>query len=106
MPIPLKHSSPMYGPSRQKIERTQRHPQYSDHELIPFFAEISAGYCVLQAAHRCLYPHEWVMNTLYSDDGTYGHVLDLSMTAGALIRQGEQKPPPDRWDGLYDQFLP
>ena len=102
---PLRLSSPICGLSREKIERTQRHPQYSDDELKPFFAEISAGYCTKQAAARCLYSHDRVMNTLYSDDETYGHVLDLSIAAGGEIRAGA-KVVPNRWDGLYDKFLP
>jgi len=84
------------------IKRTQRYPQYSDHEMMPFFAEIAKGYCYKQSADHCLYPREWVMNTLYSDDDVFGHMLDLSMVAGARIRAGEQEPPYDRYDGLYD----
>jgi hypothetical protein len=83
------------------IKRTQRYPQYSDHELIPFFSEIKKGYCYKQAADKCLYPREWVLNTLHSDDEAMEHMLDLSMQAGALIRAGEQEPPPDRYDNLY-----
>lgn len=90
--------------SRHPIKRTQRYPQYSDHELIPFFEYISQGYCYKQAADKCLYPPEWIMNTLYSDDDTYGYMLDLSMAAGARIRAGAQKPPPDRHDRLYDAW--
>ncbi len=43
---------------------------------------------------------KWVLNTIYSDDETYEHLLNLSMVAGALIRNGEL-PIPDRWDRLY-----
>ena len=83
------------------ITRTPRYPRYSDHELTPFFAEIAKGYGYKQAAARCLYPHEWILNTLYSDDEVFTHVLDLSMVAGAQIRAGERTVP-SRWDGLYD----
>jgi hypothetical protein len=92
--------------SSHPIKRTQRHPQYSDHELIPFFSEIEKGYCYKQAADKCLYPREWVLNTLYSDDDTMGHMLDLSMAAGELIRTGLLPAPSDRYDGLYDKYLP
>lgn len=92
------------APPRAPIKRTQRHPKYSDHEMMPFFAEISKGYCYKQSAARCLYPAEWVLNTIHSDDDTFTYMLDLSIAAGALIRSGLQAPPPDRWDGLYDQF--
>jgi hypothetical protein len=88
------------------IKRTQRHPQYSDHELIPFFKYISLGYCYKQAADKCLYPRKWVINTLYSDDETMGHILDLSMKAGELIRERQQPAPQDRYDGLWDEYLP
>ena len=98
-------SSPLCGNSRFPIKRDQRHPQYSDHELTPFFSAISAGYCVKQAADKCLYPREWILNTIYSDDEVYAHMLDLSMLAGALIRSGEQKPPEDRYDGLYNDYI-
>lgn len=87
------------------IQRTQRYPQYSDHELIPFFAEIAKGYPVDQAADRCLYPRKWIMNTLYSDDDTYCYVIDLSMVAGAMIRSGQMPAPADRYDGLYNDYL-
>ena len=95
-----------FGRTKGKIQRTQRFPQYSDHELIPFFAEISKGYPVDQAAKRCLYPPKWIVNTLYSDDDTYAYVIDLSMVAGALIRSGKMEPPRDRWDGLYNAYIP
>ena len=94
----------IFGPSNFPIKRTQRYPQYSDHELTPFFKEIALGYCYKQAADRCLYPREWILNTLYSDDETYSHMLDLSIQAGALIRSGNHPAPPDRYDGLYDEF--
>ena len=87
-----------------KIERTQRFPIYSDEELKPWFAEIAAGYCYKQAADRCLYVREWILNTMYSDDDVSGYMLDLSMQAGARIRAGEQEPP-NRYDGLYNQEL-
>ena len=41
-----------------------------------------------------------VHNTIYGDDETMAHALDLSMVAGALIRAG-QLPIPDRRDKLY-----
>jgi len=86
------------------VKRIQRYPQYSDDEMIPFFEEISKGYCYKQAADHCLYPREWVMNTLYSDDDTYGYMLDLSIIAGARIREGLQQPPLDRYDRLYNKY--
>jgi hypothetical protein len=102
---PPRLYSPTCGCSLKKIERTQRHPQYSDEELKPFFAEVSAGYCFKQAAYRCGYPWERVNNTLLSDDETMGYCLDLSIAAGGEIRSGHRVAP-DRWDGLYDKFLP
>jgi hypothetical protein len=98
-----KLSNPLCGIVEQKIKRVQRYPQYSDQEMEPYFIEMSAGYCCKQAAKRCGYPWEWVENTLYSDDDTLGHVLDLSMVAGEKIRNGAQDAP-DRWDGLYDEY--
>jgi hypothetical protein len=100
----MKHNR--FCPPAPTVKRTQRHPQYSDHELIPFFTAISQGYCVNQSADKCLYPRKWVWNTLYSDDDTLGHVLDRSMEAGAKIRAGLMTPPLDRYDGLWDEFLP
>ncbi len=41
-----------------------------------------------------------VHNTIYGDDETMAHALDLSMVAGAKIRAGEL-PVPDRLDWLY-----
>ena len=87
------------------VKRTQRYPQYSDHELTPFFEEISKGYCYKQSSDNCLYPSDCILNILYSDDETFGYMLDLSMVAGARIRSGEQAPPVDRYDGLYDEFI-
>ena len=89
----------------KRIKRTPRFPIYSDHEMMPFFDEIAKGYCYKQAAARCLYPDEWVLNTIYSDDEVSDHMLSLSMVAGARIRAGEQPAPPDRWDGLYNAYL-
>jgi len=89
----------------EPIQRTQRFPSYSDRELEPFFAEVAKGYCYKQAAARCLYPAEWVLNTLYSDDDIAVHMLNLSMMARAQIETGKI-PAPKRWDGLYDQYLP
>jgi hypothetical protein len=97
---PPKHSSATCGRCRGAIQRTQRYPQYSDSELEPFFLEISAGYCFEQASDRCDYVFEWIMNTLYSDDETMWHCMDLSMAAGGEIRAGH-KVAPDRWDKLY-----
>jgi len=88
----------------KNVKRIQRHPQYSDEEMMPFFEEISKGYCYKQSADHCLYPREWVLNTLYSDDDVIGHMLELSMVAGALIRAGEQEPPLDRYDKLYNKY--
>ena len=68
--------------------------------MVRFFGYISDGYAINQAADLCLYPRKWVWNTLYSDDDTLAHVLDLSMQAGALIRMGVI-PVPDRYDRLY-----
>jgi hypothetical protein len=88
------------------IKRTVRRPRYSDHELIPWFEYIAQGYCYKQSADKCLYPQEWILNTIYSDDEVGGHMLDLSMEAGALIRAGRLTPPTDRYDGLWDEYLP
>ncbi len=84
----------------EKIDRIQRYPQYTDYELMPFFAEVASGYCVKQAAQRSMLVLDWVMNTIYSDDDTCSHVLDLSMVATYRIRAG-QMPIPDRWDRLF-----
>lgn len=62
------------------------------------------GYCFEQSAKRCYLVWDWVRNTIYSDDETMGWALELSMQAGALIRAGKL-PVPDRWDGLYDEYL-
>lgn len=94
-------SDRFFRPSTRKIERTQRFPIYSDEEMIPIFEQISKGYCYKQASAICLYPAEWVLNTMYSDDDIGGYLLDLSMVAGSLIRSGLLAPPLDRWDGLY-----
>jgi hypothetical protein len=90
---------------RDPIQRTPRHPKYSDHELIPFFDYMAQGYCYKQSADKCLYPQDWVRNTFYSDDETFGYMLDLSMEAGAKIRRGLMAPPPDRYDGLWDKYI-
>jgi hypothetical protein len=88
------------SPARFPIKRTQRYPQYSDHELAPWFAEIAKGFCFEQAAERCKLVWPWVQNTFYSDDEVMAHGLELSMVAGALIRAGKL-PIPARHDGLY-----
>ena len=85
-----------------RVKRTQRHPQYTDAEMGAFFEAVSEGYTFEQAAERCKYPFEWVLNTLNSDDETMDWALHLSMVAGARIRMGEL-PVPDRWDDLYKQ---
>jgi len=94
-PTPL-----ILSPARFPVKRTQRYPQYSDPELMPWFAEVAAGYDFEQAAERCKLVWEWVRNTFYSDDEVMAHGLELSMVAGALIRAGKL-PIPDRHDGLY-----
>jgi hypothetical protein len=88
------------GPIFKPIARTQRHPQYSDTELKPFFDEVGRGYCFNQSADRSGLDRKTLWNTLYSDDETLGYALDLSMHAGALIKAGAL-PIPDRHDGLY-----
>lgn len=90
------------GPAEWPVERTQRLPQYSDHELIPWFDEVSAGYDFEQAAERCKLVPKWVENSVYSDDEVYAHALDLSLVASAKIRAGEI-PVPDRHDNLYGE---
>lgn len=95
-----------YAGASKRVKRTPRFPRYSDHEMMPFFDEMAKGYCYKQAAYNCLYPAEWVLNTIYSDDEVADHMLSLSMVAGAKIKLGEQKPPMDRWDHLYDEYLP
>jgi hypothetical protein len=92
------------GHRRGFVKRTPRFPRYSDDEMLPFFNEVAAGYCYKQAADRCLYPQEWVLNTIYSDDEVCQHMLELSMVAGALIRAGKQVAP-KRYDGLYDLYI-
>jgi hypothetical protein len=87
-----------------RIQRLQRHPQYSDEELKPWFAEVAKGYPFDQAAERCGYVVEWIMNNVYSDDEVFDHALTLSINAGARIRAGEL-PIPDRHDGLYKERL-
>lgn len=87
-----------------RVKRLLRFPRYSDEEMMPFFDEIAKGYCYKQAADRCLYPREWVLNTIYSDDEVFDHMLSLSMQAGARIRAGLQPAPPDRYDGLYESY--
>ena len=90
----------IFARARQSIERTQRYPQYNDEELVPWFDEVAKGYSFAQAADRVGYVWEWVLNTVYCDDDVYGHALDLSIEAGALIRAGKL-PIPDRHDKLY-----
>lgn len=90
----------VWSKARLPIPRTQRYPQYTDAELVPFFLEVSAGYCFMQATERAGMDWQTVHNTIYGDDETMAHALDLSMVAGALIRSCEL-PVPDRWDGLY-----
>ena len=93
--------NPIFGHGGRKINRTQRHPQYSRQEMRPFFAEVAKGYCRKQAADRCGYPREYVLNTLYSHDDMMDQMLMLAMRAGYRIRAGLQRPPLDRYDGLY-----
>lgn len=95
--------SPSHGIPPKKFRRTQRHPQYSPHEMQPFFAEVAKGYCWKQSADRAKMVRDWVNNTLYSDDDLLDHLLDLAIVAGAEIRTG-QLAAPDRYDGLYDKF--
>jgi len=83
-----------------RIQRLQKYPRYSDDELKPWFDEVAKGHPFDQAAERCGYVVEWIMNTVYSDDEVFDHGLTLSMMAGAKIRAGEL-PIPDRHDGLY-----
>lgn len=90
----------MLAPPRGRVQRVQRYPQYSDDELKPWFAEVAKGYCFWQAAERCGYDRQTILNTIYSDDEVFDHGLSLSMWAGAKIRAGEL-PVPDRHDGLY-----
>ncbi len=101
---PVECSDPIFGSVKFPIPRLQRHPQYTDEELAPWFAEIAAGYCFEQAAERCKLVWEWVQNSFYSDDEVYAHGLELSMVAGALIRDGKL-PVPDRHDKLYGEAL-
>ena len=54
----------------------------------------------MQATERAGMDWQTVHSTIYGDDETMAHALDLSMVAGAKIRAG-QLPVPDRWDGLY-----
>lgn len=92
--------SPYFGAQCQKVQRTQRYPQYSDHEMSPFFAEVAKGYCWKQASERAKMVPKWVNNTLYSDDDRMELLLDLAIAAGEKIRSG-LVPVPDRYDGLY-----
>jgi len=68
--------------------------------MMPFFKQISKGYCIKQSADICLYPRDWVWNTIYSDDEVADHTLYLSMVAGAKIKAGDL-PIPHRYDRLY-----
>ena len=97
----LETTGSMLSPPRGRIERVQRHPQYSDEELKPWFAEVAKGYCFWQAAERCGYDRGTILNTIYSDDEVFDHGLSLSMWAAAKIRMGEMGVP-DRWDGLFE----
>lgn len=92
-----------YGRGGGFVKRTQRHPQYLDDDLRPFFAEVSAGYCFKQAAQRACMDWKTLNNTLDSDDESLVHALNLSMVAGAKIRAGLMNVP-DRHDGLYDEY--
>lgn len=86
-----------------RIKRKQRGEIYTDEELVPYFAEMAKGYCCGQTDDRCGYSRQKVMDTIYSDDEVFEHVIDLSMVAGAKIRKGELEVP-DRYDGLYDKY--
>lgn len=93
----------VWGKSSRRVERTQRYPQYTDEELKPFFTQVSKGFCFEQATEKAGMDWTTMRNTLYGDDETIGYALDLSMVAGARIRDGEMAVP-DRYDGLYDEF--
>ncbi len=96
----------MTGYTKAKtIVRDQRYPQYTDAALLPFFDYIAQGYCYKQASDKCRYNHKWMLNTLHSDDEVSDHMMALSLRAGGLIRSGQQAPPTDRYDGLWDKYL-
>jgi hypothetical protein len=78
---------------------------YSDEELKIFFRYILQGYCYKQSTAKAGYDQRRIEWTLHTDYDVRCHMLDLSMAAGAFIREGIMDPPPDRWDGLYDEYI-
>ena len=75
---------------------------YTDEELIPYFEEMSKGYCYKQSAENIGFDMEKLERTM-SDLEVRIHIVDLSIAAGAKIRAGNLAVP-DRHDGLYDKY--
>ena len=77
--------------------------KYTDEELEPWFAEVSAGYPFDEAGERLGMDLERLRYTYSSDWEVSDYAVKLSMIAGHKIRHGMQ-PVPDRTDGLYDKY--
>ena len=86
-----------------EVKRTQREPQYSEHEMERFYEQVAKGYCWKQSADNAAMVREWVDNTLRSHDKLMDRLIDLAIKAGAQIRAGELEAP-SRRDGLYDKY--
>lgn len=88
------------------VKRTRRREiLYTDYELIPWFVMVARGYPFEEACYRVGLDWFKLRDTFYSDDDVMHHALDLSIYAGARIREGTM-PVPNREDGLYDSFMP
>ena len=88
--------------SSVKIKRTRRREiLYLDHELIPWFVEVARGFPFEEACNRVGLDWDKLQDTYHSDDDVAHHALDLSIYAGARIREGTMAVP-NREDGLYD----
>jgi hypothetical protein len=86
------------------IKRTRRREVlYTDEEIIPWFVQVAKGYPFKEAAERAGLDPDKMEDTYYSDDDIVGHGLDLSVYAGARIREGTMSVP-NRKDGLYDDW--
>ena len=76
---------------------------YKDDELIEFFEYVAMGYCWKQSTDKAGLDRVKMDKTLWRDYDVKAHMLDLSIMAGGLIRQGKL-PVPDREDGYYDEY--
>lgn len=77
---------------------------YPDSDLMIWFDEVAKGYPFEEACQNVGYDWPRLLKTIYSDNDVYIWALDLSMIAGAKIREGLQ-PAVKRHDGLYDEYL-